>query len=383
MSHIQRKAVFALTVALLALLWSPALAFAQSGVWTVISSPNQGTKDNQLLGVAPVSASDIWSVGNYNAGPYTMSLRTLAEHWNGSSWSIVSTPNAAKAKTTGDYDSLQGVATVSTSNVWAVGYSGNLSVAADKTLIEHWNGSAWSIVSSPNPYTTQDLYGVAAVSSSDIWAVGEGFSYSSGYTTLTEHWNGTAWSEVSSPGYVALRGVTVVASNNVWAVGGSQILHWNGTSWSLVSSPQPPNGDGYQLDAVAAVSASNIWAVGYEEIAAGCGYVYDTLVEHWDGSSWQLAPGANPNAGTTFLNGVTALSATSVWAVGITLGQSFVEKWNGTQWARVSSPNPSATQDSLQAATAIPATGDVWAVGEDFNTATSSYQTLVERCQAC
>ena len=381
MSHIQRKAVFALTVALLVLLWSTALAFAQSGVWKVISSPNQGTKDNQLLGVAPVSSSDIWSVGNYNAGPYTNSLRTLAEHWNGSSWTIVSSPNPAKK--TGDYDSLQGVAAVSTSDVWAVGYSGTLSAAADKTLIEHWNGSAWSIVSSPNPYTTQDLYGVAAVSSSDIWAVGEGFSYSSGYTTLTEHWNGTAWSEVSSPGYVALRGVTVVASNNVWAVGGSQILHWNGTSWSLVSSPQPPNGDGYQLDAVAAVSASNIWAVGYEEIAAGCGYVYDPLIEHWDGSSWKLAPGANPNAGTTFLNGVTAISSTSVWAVGITLGQSFVEKWNGTQWARVSSPNPSATQDSLQAATAIPATGDVWAVGEDFSTATSSYRTLVEQCQAC
>ncbi len=170
----QRKAVFALIVALLALLWSPVLAFAQSGVWMVISSPNQGTRANQLLGVAPVSASDIWSVGNYNAGPYTMSLRTLAEHWNGSSWSIVSTPNAATGS--GDYDSLQGVATVSTSNVWAVGYSGNVNAAADQTLIEHWNGSAWSTVSSPNPYETQDLYGVAAVSESSIWAVGEGLA---------------------------------------------------------------------------------------------------------------------------------------------------------------------------------------------------------------
>ncbi len=382
MSPIQRKAVFALTVALLVTTLFTPLAFAQGGVWTVISSPNQGTKDNQLLGVAPVSASDIWSVGNYNAGPYTMSLRTLAQHWNGSSWSIVSSPNPAKK--TGDYDSLQGVAAVSTSNVWAVGYSGNLSVYADQTLIEHWNGSAWSMVSSPNPYMTQDLYSVAAVSTSDIWAVGQGFSYSPyGYTTLAEHWNGSAWSEVTSPGYVALRGVTAVASNNVWAVGGSQILHWNGTSWSIVTSPQPPNGDGYELRAVAAVSASNIWAVGYEEIAAGEGYVYDPLIEHWDGSSWQLAPGADPNAGTTFLSGVTAPSSTSVWAVGITLGQSFVERWNGTQWARVSSPNPSATQDSLQAATALPATGDVWAVGEDFSSTSSSYQTLVEQCHAC
>ena len=381
MSHMQRKAVFALFVALLATTLFTSLAFAQSGVWTVISSPNKGTRDNQLLGVAPVSASDIWSVGNYNAGPYTMSLRTLGEHWNGSGWSIVSTPNAATG--TGDYDSLQGVATVSTSNVWAVGYSGNLNAAADQGLIEHWNGSAWSIVSSPNPYTTQDLYGVAAVSASDIWAVGEGLNSSYRYTTLTEHWNGTAWSKVPSPGYVALLGVTAVASNNVWAVGGSQVLHWNGTKWTIVSSPQPPNGDGYQLEAVAAVSASNIWAVGYEEIASGEGYVYDPLIEHWNGSSWQLAPGVNPNAGTTSLYGVTALSSTGVWAVGVTLGQSFVEQWNGSQWARMSSPNVGASNNTFQAAAAVPATGDVWAVGEEFSSTASAYQTLVEQCQAC
>ena len=383
MSHLRRKAVFALTVALLATTVFTPLAFAQTGGWTVISSPNQGTKDNQLLGVAPVSSSSIWAVGNYNAGPYTMSLRTLAEHWNGSRWSIVSTPNAATGS--GDYDSLQGVAAVSTGNVWAVGYSGNVNAFADKTLIEHWNGSAWSLVHSPNPYTTQDLYGVAAVSANDIWAVGEGFSYSPyGYHTLTEHWNGTAWSEVESPGYVALRGVTAVASTNVWAVGGSQILHWDGTSWSIVPSPQPPCcGNGYELRAVAAVSANNIWAVGYEEVASGEGYVYDPLIEHWDGSSWQLAPGANPNAGTTSLYGVSALSSTGVWAVGVTLGLSFVEQWNGTQWARMSSPNPSTTQDSLQAATALPASGDVWAVGEEFSSTASAYQTLVEQCQAC
>ncbi len=385
MSLLQHKTVFVLTVALLALLCSTSLAFAQSGVWTVISSPNQGTKDNQLLGVTSISESSIWAVGNYNAGPYTMSLRTLAQHWNGSSWSIVSTPNPARKK--GDYDSLQAVAAVSTSNVWAAGYSGNLSVAADKTLIEHWNGSAWSIVSSPNPTTSQDLYGVAAVSASDVWAVGEGFS-SSGFSAVIEHWNGTAWSAVNNPVMGALRGVSAISANNVWAAGyysnGSTTLieHWNGKTWSVVTSPSPGN-YGNLLWGVAAVSASNIWAVGYEEIAMGEGYVYDPLIEHWDGSSWKLAPGANPNAGTTLLFGVTALSSTGVWAVGVTLGQSFVEQWDGTQWARLSSPNPSAANDTFQAATALPASGDVWAVGEEFSSSSSSYQTLVEQCQAC
>jgi hypothetical protein len=381
MVHMRRKAVFTLTVALLTLLWSTAQTFA-GGVWTVVSSPNQGTRENQLLGVAAVSSSDIWSVGYYNAGPYTNSLRTLGEHWNGSSWSIVSTPNAATGS--GDYDSLPGVAAVSTSDVWAVGYSGNVNVAADKTLAEHWNGSAWSIVSSPNPDTTQDLYGVAAVSTSDVWAVGEGFSSSPyGYKTLTEHWNGTAWSVVSSPGNQTLYGVAAVAINNVWAVGGSQVLHWNGSRWSLVTSPQPSNGNYYDLTAVTAVSASNIWAVGFEEVASGEGYVYDPLIEHWDGSSWKLAPGVNPNAGTTTLAGVTEISSTNVWAVGDTLGQSFVEQWNGTQWARVSSPNVGTSNNTLQAAAALPAADDVWAVGEYFSSTSSVYQTLVEQCLAC
>src|SRR5258708_2001779 len=216
MSLLQHKTVFVLTVALLALLCSTSLAFAQSGVWTVISSPNQGTKDNQLLGVTSISESSIWAVGNYNAGPYTMSLRTLAQHWNGSSWSIVSTPNPARKK--GDYDSLQAVAAVSTSNDWAAGYSGNLSVAADKTLIEHWNGSAWSIVSSPNPTTSQDLYGVAAVSTSDVWAVGFGGG-PSGFTAVIEHWDGSSWKLAPGAdpnvGTTLLFGVTALSPTDV------------------------------------------------------------------------------------------------------------------------------------------------------------------------
>src|SRR5947209_14875409 len=92
------RVVCALAVALGALLARTAvapLAFTQSGGWTVIPSPNQGTRDNELVGIAAVSANDIWSVGSFNVGPYANSLRTLTEHWNGTSWSIVPSPNPA------------------------------------------------------------------------------------------------------------------------------------------------------------------------------------------------------------------------------------------------------------------------------------------------
>lgn len=386
MAYRQRKAVFALTAALVAILWSTALAFAQGGVWTVISSPNTGsTKYNDLLAVAPVSTNDIWSVGYHNtdnAGPEDCKTRTLAEHWNGSSWSIVSTPNVAKG--IGDYDPLEGVAAVSTNNVWAVGYSGNCNSLAEKTLIEHWNGAKWSIVPSPNPYTSQELHGITAVSANDIWAVGnyDGVQYG----PLIEHWNGAVWSKVATPANGGfLYGVTALASNNVWAVGemvavgGRQILHWDGTRWSIVTSPQPPNGNTYFLTSVAAVSASNIWAVGTDFYNSGEGIANKAMIEHWDGSSWTLVSGV----GADNLNGVTALSATNVLAVGELAGLSFVEKWNGTQWVRMSSPNL-GNGDALQAVAAIPTSGDVWAVGESYE-AISPYtsQTLVEQCIAC
>jgi len=352
------------------------------GVWTVISSPNQGTSNNQLLGVSPISSSDLWSVGYYNAGLTANSLRTLAEHWGGSGWSVVSTPNVATGAA--DYNWLRGIAAVSSNNVWAVGYSGNANVLGDQSLIEHWDGTQWKILSSPNRYASQHLYGIAAVSASDIWAVGQYFNYNPySYGALIAHWNGTTWKKVSNPATYPLYGVTALAANNVWAVGGSQLLHWDGTAWSVVPSPQPPCcGNGYDLRAVAAVSASNIWAVGYAQIASGDGYTYGPLIEHWDGSSWQLGGSA---AGDS-LYGVTALSATGVWAVGVSGGLNFVEKWDGTQWTRQSSPNVGTSNNTFEAATAVPSTGDVWAVGEYYQPTTSYQylsQTLVERCQAC
>jgi hypothetical protein len=371
--QIGRKSVVTLAMAVLIIPWSAATALATSGTFTVIASPNKGTSTNELLGVAAPSAGDAWSVGYYQSATCVCSQRTLGEHWNGTAWSIVSTPNPATSS--GDYDVLAATAAPFSSDVWAVGYSGNVGEAADKSLIERWNGTRWSVVASPNPYTTQDLYGVAAVSSGDVWAVGGYFNYSPyGYGALIEHWNGTTWSKVSNPATIRLSAVTALASDNVWAVGGAQILHWNGTAWRIVASPQ---GD-YSLRSVAAVSASNIWAVGYEEVPSGEGYFYRTLVEHWDGSSWKEVPDAAPYPQSSgVLDGVTALSGTSVWAAGTANGLSFVERWTGTQWTRASSSNVGTSNNTFQAVAAI--SGHVWAVGEWYQAA-SPYQaqTLVE-----
>jgi hypothetical protein len=253
--------------------------------WSIVPSPNVGIYDNNLIGVAAVSINDVWAVGTYvgdwNGTNYPN--RTLILHWDGTQWSVVSSPNL------GIYDNhLLGVAAVSAADVWAVGeYYNSAYYPAHKTLIEHWDGTQWSVVPSPNVgIYDNNLFAIAAASG-DIWAVGDYQLNSSGTAprTLTEHWNGSQWSIVPSPNVSSyedyLRGVTALSANDVWAVGfyytghiyETLVEHWDGTSWSVVYSPNSGSHDN-DLSGVAAVSSSDVWAVGRTS--------YQTLTERYN-----------------------------------------------------------------------------------------------------
>src|SRR5207253_9542279 len=100
-------------------------------------------------GVACASASDRGVAGSGRAGFYD---QTLIEHWNGTAWSIVTSPNTSTTQSNG----LGGVTCASASNCWAVGSYYNLSIIKNQphhTLTERWNGTAWPIVTSPNTST--------------------------------------------------------------------------------------------------------------------------------------------------------------------------------------------------------------------------------------
>ena len=164
--------------------------------------------------MAAVSANDAWAVGYYYNGTGD---RTLTEHWDGTAWSIIASPNPG---TGNDY--LSGVIATSSDRIWAVGYYNNTSGPA-QTLVEFSGGTAWTVVLSPNIGTNGSyLTGIAPASPIDIWAVGNYLSISV-YRTLIEHWNGSAWSVVTSPnsGTVEnyLYGVAPVSSTDVWAAG--------------------------------------------------------------------------------------------------------------------------------------------------------------------
>lgn len=113
----------------------------------------------------------------------------------------------------------------------------------------HWDGTRWSFVATPSlgASTPMSLLGVSAATAGDAWAVGFSLPMREEERTLLEHWNRTAWSVNTSlaiTGEVAqLTGVADVSPGNAWAVGrgpsGTILAHWNGTSWSAVPVPDP------------------------------------------------------------------------------------------------------------------------------------------------
>jgi hypothetical protein len=336
-----------------------------------------------LKAISAVSATDMWAVGS--------GLGTLTEHWNGTMWSVVKSPNPGS-----EYNDLNGVAAIASNDVWAVGsYSDNPQVPDTNTLIEHWNGTKWSVVSSlsPGPYSNT-LSAVVAISATDVWAVGIS-SNGGGNLTLTEHWNGTQWSVVSSPSpnsNATLNGAVAVSTSDVWAVGftfgsgngfsgGSQqtlIEQWNGSAWNVVSSPSPGSSSNL-LNGVAAVSASDVWAVGFQQNSGG---VQQTLIEQWNGSSWSVISSPSPSSFSNTLTNVAAVSASGVWAVGSQdnsgyLPQTLIEQWNGSSWSVVSSPNVGSYNNQLWGVVAF-SPNLAWTVGFTVEP-NGPPQTLVER----
>jgi hypothetical protein len=92
---------------------------------------------------------------------------------SGSLWQYVPSPNPSTVSVSNDV--LEGVSALADNNVWAVGNdSSSVGNNVKHTLVEHWNGTAWSVVPSPNVGTQgSELLGVVAISSTDAWAVGD------------------------------------------------------------------------------------------------------------------------------------------------------------------------------------------------------------------
>jgi len=347
-----------------------------------------GTSTNFLHGVAALATNDVWAVGSSANDHGSL---TLVEHWTGTRWNVVASPNVAGSIS----DELLGIVAIAANDIWAVGDAtiDNPTLHTQQALIEHWNGAVWSIVESPfSASEVTALRGISAVSAMDIWAIGAGAT-----GPLIEHWNGTTWSEVPGPSgsHDTLSGVTAVTANDVWAVGtgigsyGWQTLieHWNGTQWKVVERGPRPGLFTDDLLGVAASSANDVWAVG---TARGLtpSSSYQPIIEHWNGSAWSIVTIPLPGYAAS-LNSIAVVSASNIWAVGNYESEpgepgptlTLIEHWNGSTWSMVNSPSPGSYGNDLEAAVRVPATSSIWSVGFAYRLKSgqdSVYQTLTE-----
>jgi hypothetical protein len=271
--------------------------------WYIVPSPSPSV-DNELAGVECSAANDCWAVGTYNPDNAT-GAKTLTEHWNGTAWTVVSAPDTQRGG-----DGLNAVACPSVNDCWAVG--GGEGYGSD-TLIEHWDGSTWKAVASPNTSNGGQLAAIQCPTAWDCWSVG---------------WHASTGARD----------------------GGTPIEHWDGSTWTIAASPgqnpgAPSASVGFDaLDGIACTSTSNCWAGGDIDTTNGT----HSLMEQWDGTAWRIAITANPGTYNDSFTDVTCVSSSDCWAVGGGTGvqSGFFQRWNGVAWVVV--PGPS-TPGSLAA----------------------------------
>jgi hypothetical protein len=357
--------------------------------WAITGSADPDPGLDAFQGVAVLSATNIWAVGDKSKTSEGNSIfRTLIEHWNGHSWRTVPSPNPGVGS-----DLLSSVTAVSANNIWAVGdYSDKAGViGTDKTLILHWNGHSWSKATSPDPGSSfEDLATIREVSATNIWAVGDYAGSDVHDRSLILHWNGRTWKQVSSPNpgksSDILSGLAVVSASSIWTTElftktntpTSQILHWNGHLWRKAAAGPA----GSDLVDVSTSSPSNAWAVGTDPKGR-------SLAMHWNGRSWKRVPTPNIGLKKGLINApqsVTVVSPTSAWMVGaahnffsVFEGTAIEMHWNGHKWSMMKSPNTRAANSALFGVQATP-TVSPWAVGEDGNSITVQ-RTLVLHCR--
>ncbi len=338
--------------------------------WAIAADPKSTVGGYDFLtDVACISVRDCTAVGYYYRAS---NVQTLIERWNGLDWSVTPSPNTNERL---DND-LGGIACVSPRSCTAVGY--HYDGHAQEPLVERWNGATWSIVRSAAGVGASSAFlsAVSCRSPVDCTAVGAAHDTMANQP-LIEHWNGTTWSIEPAPSTSRtlnsyLTGVSCISPNSCTAVGryftGSVFQTLvevrKGSAWSIVRSPAASAGTNSELVGVSCSSVSDCTAVG--DVTTN--RTTRTLIEHGEGSRWSIV--ASPNGGVhddNYLNAVSCPVATACTAVGHFFnGTSFltlIEQWNGSGWSVTPSPNVNMKKTNYLTGVSCPSPSTCTAVG--------------------
>lgn len=279
----------------------------------------------------------------------------------------------------GAYAAVEGI---TPDDAWAVGPILEFRPGA-RTRIQHWNGEAWTTVASPNPVdgpgAVNQLVAVTAISSDDVWAVGESaaslpLSAASPGRALTAHWDGSVWTAVPSPDLggteTRLNDVDAVASDDVWAVGlhaettsgRGLVEHWDGSTWSVVPVPDlERSAAGSTLDAVEAIGRDDVWVFGDADA--------DFFAAHWDGNGWTRIQIADQDGDYGSFVAASSMGPDNLWVLGNVVhdqgddpSRTIVAHFDGASWSVTDLPSSPLGYGSLSGL-AVVGRNDVWTSG--------------------
>lgn len=207
----------------------PLAEYWNGSTWAIVPTPNPHAENGSLLaGVSCTAADACTAGGDYYYADISQSIFAL--RWNGTTWVKQHQPNPLGQSANAD----NAVSCAIASSCTSVGYWTNGGNQGE-TLAEGWNGTTWAIQRSPNPagYASAALAGVSCPRASACTAVGNWLANPSGnaVNTLAESWNGTRWSLQTTPNPVGaaasqLASVACVPAGTCVAVGS----FWNGSS---------------------------------------------------------------------------------------------------------------------------------------------------------
>jgi hypothetical protein len=295
---------------LAALLLLPAATAAAVPTWDLSAHPSTSGRTQIFYGAVASGTGDVWAIGyswGYVGG--ALEFRTLAQRWNGSSWTTVPTPDVETAPAK---DLLFDADGDGPDSIYAAGISATAPGSpSSKPLVLHWNGSTWSIVTLPTAPLGTTLSTITAKAGT-VWAAGERYNPLSGYWQpyILRMQNGT-WTEVPFSGrdlHPGPAGCKLASDGTLW--------RWE------------PGGITIGRDGVPYVAGTCSTTAGDR-----------ALLALYKGGHWRTAfdPGTLP-AETSRLNDVDAAASGSIRAVGVVGLEPLVLRGAGKNFVREPAP---------------------------------------------